>query len=300
MKPAHNDLVQCMDYLHGDVAGNEFQAACFYEYARESRHIKYAARLHRHGLRLKQPGLLDEVMNRAENKFGTNWFIQHPWFDIWTCSSFPALSWNRLPDEIRRALAFHFPPTEAMPLCVNKAGILKSLGVLARLASENAVHQGLWTHVIFTVDCSKTRKKLIQQFAAWLDQPENVDRLAKHHRRNVIGTTGGPQDRLKDLAQARLFRAIGHFEKFRDFTERHRKKDASGVLRPYHDSRHGQLNTPLNAAPICSAESVVRTAIARMEKYKKVIMPGEFDRPPAFQLSPESKKLFLKISKRFS
>ena len=30
------DLVSCIDYLHGDVADGEFQAACDYEYARES------------------------------------------------------------------------------------------------------------------------------------------------------------------------------------------------------------------------------------------------------------------------
>ena len=34
-----------MDYLHGDVVGDEFKAACQYEYARESNVLRKAAEL---------------------------------------------------------------------------------------------------------------------------------------------------------------------------------------------------------------------------------------------------------------
>jgi hypothetical protein len=35
----------CMDYLHGHVIDNEFQAASEYEYARESKILQHAAKL---------------------------------------------------------------------------------------------------------------------------------------------------------------------------------------------------------------------------------------------------------------
>ena len=37
------DAASCMDYLHGDVADDEFEAACDYEFARESRVLRAAA-----------------------------------------------------------------------------------------------------------------------------------------------------------------------------------------------------------------------------------------------------------------
>ena len=38
-------LLPCMDYLHGDVVGDEFRAACQCEYARESKILRKAVEL---------------------------------------------------------------------------------------------------------------------------------------------------------------------------------------------------------------------------------------------------------------
>jgi hypothetical protein len=50
------DQASTMDYLHGDVVDGEHEAACDYEYSRESRVLREAARLHRQGLSPEEIG----------------------------------------------------------------------------------------------------------------------------------------------------------------------------------------------------------------------------------------------------
>jgi hypothetical protein len=71
------ELVPCMDYLHGDVADNEFEAACFYEYATESAFLREAARLW-----AQKKCSCEEIPVRGSV--------------IWQCPSFPQVRWNQL------------------------------------------------------------------------------------------------------------------------------------------------------------------------------------------------------------
>src|SRR5437899_7751366 len=74
----------CMDYLHGHIIDGNFQAACFYEYGRESKALQYAAKLRRRLIRKPDwgyikdgekeipfaPNLDDRVLIRTARKFG--------------------------------------------------------------------------------------------------------------------------------------------------------------------------------------------------------------------------------------
>jgi hypothetical protein len=98
-----------MDYLHGDVVGDEFRAACQYEYSRESNILRKAAELFRRSVHS------EEITFKVENEFHCGfWFIQHEWSFIWQCRSFPAKSWNQLSEKERSEVLW------GLPLSTNK------------------------------------------------------------------------------------------------------------------------------------------------------------------------------------
>lgn len=301
------ELLQYMDLLHGDVIDDEHEAACWYEYARQSEHLKYAAKLFRRGKRLRDWGhikldgkeiphpsnLIQDVTDKTSNRFGgANWFKDWPWPEIWECSSFPKSSWNSLGEGDRKQIAYHFCAKEIQPLRMLEAWRLNALGVfsdLKLLAIDSmpddqtsdiksllpTVHKDRWTHALFTLDFSKTKKQLVQEFGAWLDLPENKKRLAAH-RKDTTGTTGAPRDHLKALATWQLREALG-FEKMLKFAEDNRKLDKAGKKRPFHDEHPEQAS---NLKRLCSEPSVAQKAITRAKKYLAQIMPGEFTEQP--------------------
>jgi hypothetical protein len=55
-----SELLPCMDYLHGYVADDHFEAACYYEYSRESKILVEAARIYR----VERPVFLREQKRR--------------------------------------------------------------------------------------------------------------------------------------------------------------------------------------------------------------------------------------------
>ena len=65
-----------MDYLHGDVVGDEFKAACQYEYARESYVLRRATQLSRSKLTAD----IGHVAAQIESEFHCgSWFFQSEW-----------------------------------------------------------------------------------------------------------------------------------------------------------------------------------------------------------------------------
>src|SRR5438105_4818283 len=88
---SREELLACMPYLHGDVIDNEFEAACWYEYARESAVLRESAQMHKSGTDAP------EFSSDVERKFQCGyWFIQIPWGSISRCPSFPEKGWNYL------------------------------------------------------------------------------------------------------------------------------------------------------------------------------------------------------------
>ena len=307
-----------MDYLHGDVAGGEFEAACRYEYARESEILKEAARLWSNG---SSDAEIYLVLHRDFDC--GSWYCQHPWGCIWNCRSFPVKSWNQLTVEERNEILCFFGTREIPPLHMETVRVLESIGIFDQLKSkaeevqqEASEHFGKpikkvypiiehsqWAFALFTIDFSKTKKRLRQEFEKWLELPDNKERLTSH-KRKPIGKTGIFVDRLKDLAAWRLYRDLGNVGAIK-FTEKHRKRKASGTPRKFHDARQGQATkVPLNEAPLYSEESGFLKAKARMQACLKALMPHEFSENGKELYSPQVRQMdeafFKKISKSSS
>jgi hypothetical protein len=76
---------------------------------------------------------------------------------------------------------------------------------------------------LFQVDLSARKSDLTKQFKKWLALPENRHRL-RRYRKESRGTTGGPFDRLRDLAAWRLYREHGNrIDDANEFAKAHRK-----------------------------------------------------------------------------
>jgi len=292
----------CMDYLHGYVTNDEFQAARDYEYARESKVIREAARL------LRESGkTIEEVCAIIEYQtfpglLSDQWY-QWPWLAFWSGSaSFPEKSYNQLSERERADLRPFgtLPSNKVHPLPMHRLTMLDAIGVFddfkataANVRDERSQNpssppsaldypvmhmknksgdDGPWFQALFTLDFSKDRSRLVDEFEAWLRLPVNTERFERYQPKKKIerGTAKEAKDRLKDLAAWRLYREMG-CDPALEFTEKNRKRDERGVPRPFLDARTGQSNTPLNEAPLYSEESGFLKARARVEQHLSIL-----------------------------
>ena len=294
------DLSACMDYLHGDVADGEFEAACCYEYSRESAVLKEAAKLLASGMDDQ------EIAVKVEGQFRCGyWFIQIPWGAISECPSFPAKGWNQLsPNERATILRMGlFPSLEIQPLRMNEVwnlqsnGIFEEFNAMAERQWQDKRNSGAkpakavypfiegwpkmkqrssqWVHALFNLDFTKTKKRLLQEFDMWLQLPENAARFAAH-KRDTTGKTGLFRDRLKDLAAWRLYRELGTVKALK-FAADNRLSDKAGRPRRFHDQRKDPTNKlPLHEMPLYSEESAFQKAKAKAETCLGELFPWEF------------------------
>jgi hypothetical protein len=297
------DLLACMAYLHGDAEGDEFKAACLYEYARESGVLKRAASL-------RDSIIYLEIGKQLSQEFScSQWFIQDPWRIIYECPSFPAKGWNQLTNDERENIlhAGDWPYLANQPRLMMDirvfdcaGGVLESLNILAsntrkaRMDRFNAalangiepshshnrkpepkvfpIHEGFfddhrqpwYVHALFTIDFRKTPTQLRNDFWAWLHLPENEARFSTH-KNSPTGKTGFFRDRLKDLASLRLERELGRIKAER-FAQKHRLKDRDGKPRAFFGAWEGG-NTPRNDAPLYAHDSHWSNAKERAEEY---------------------------------
>jgi hypothetical protein len=277
------DEASTMAYLHGDVVDGEHEACCDYEYAREGRALREAARLQGQGLSFA------EIGEEIDSAFSAgDLFIQHPWLEIFCCPGFPETPWNQLPQEARSEVlaAFSLPYDRAQLRTLDPAFVTKRLEAGLPLSRVEHI-----LPVVFTIDFSKAKRKLCGEFAGWLERPENKALLAKHRRKHT-GRTGWHADRLKDLAVWRLFEYCGNWIEANAFADAHRKlfekSDAIFVVscgkrrkvsfkegdpRPFHDSRQG--TEPVNETSLCSEESGFLRARARAQACLEELLPWE-------------------------
>lgn len=319
------DLLACMPYLHGDVIDDELEAACSYEYARESKTLLWSARLHR-----KCPSAgSEEIAARTERRFkGGCWFLNDPWSFIAECPSFPQKSWNLLSDKERSDILLVFPTAKVQPLRMNEVWNLDANGVfdefkaMAAKQAQDKVKFGSrpakkiypiiegwpkqnregsrWVHALFNLDFTKTKARLLEEFDEWLKLPENEARFTVH-KQDPTGKTGSFRDRLKDLASWRLSRALG-WASAHAFTIKHRLKvkDGAGSARAFLDARTGQSEkVALNDAPLYGHESHWSKAKARAEDHLAKLLPWEFGvyADERKQWEVECREGFQKISK---
>ncbi|MGA3169500.1 MAG: hypothetical protein ABSE62_00660 [Chthoniobacteraceae bacterium] len=225
---ANVDLPACLEYLRREVIDGEFQAACVYEYARESQGMREESALHKRGTySLGRHGYI--VQPNGQN------VLADP---IWTCPSFPAKGWNQLNEteraKIVRSGGYPLPPGKNQPLHMNHIGVLYMCGVFdafkaltKKMAEESfrakelgiamakpdpvlEVKEGSpLAHALFTIDFRDSREKLVEAFDIWLQLPEQQARLRKH-KQNRKGKARGPKERLRDLAAWRIASKLGY------------------------------------------------------------------------------------------
>jgi hypothetical protein len=299
------ELLPCMDYLHGDVVDGEFKAACQYEYARESNILRKAAEL----LSRNPTAYAGEIVFEVEREFQSgSWFISPDWMVIWQCPSFPAKGWNQLTEEERSDLLCGLPLStkKARPLVFGEVMFLtayldqlKEMADKALTESKEAaaarrprkkfypileLPNTPFVQALLPLDFSKSKKRLLQEISKWLEVPENKARFNKHKRTTEAGTEKQAKDRLKDLAAWKLFRELGR-DGAPEFAEQHRKRDKRGRPRAFHDPREahkewGELKkVPPNEAPLYSwqtGESAFRKAKVRVDRYLAQLIPWEF------------------------
>ncbi len=298
----------CMDYLHGDVVNDEFQAARDYEYARESKLICDAARLlHKSGKSAEEVIRIIEFEN-LPGVPSCQWY-QWPWLAFWSeCPSFPDKSYNRLSERERAELRPFaiFPSNKVHPLPMHRLTMLDAMDVFddfkamavemrkERSQSPSSPPLSLdypvmhvrdksnndWPffHALFLLDFSKDRSRLEDEFKAWLQLPENKARFEKYQPKRKIekGTAKEAKDRLKDLAAWRLYRVLG-CDGAVQFANKHRKQDKGGVFRPFLDAREVRSNGQKilrHQADLYSEESGFIDAKSRAEKHLKQLLGG--------------------------
>jgi hypothetical protein len=317
LKLTEADLRACMDYLHGDVVGGAYEAACSYEYARESRTLHKAAALSKSKQRT-----LTEITVELKPEFpSASWIGGEHWYDIWRCAAFPQTDWNHLNDQERAEIAWLYPGDKIRPLYMMEArhvelmGINEKLKALAEVPGWGVfrspeqvtrprkgkvapmVDRGGYADALFVLHFGKTKKRLVQEFEAWLDQPPIKERLEKYEGRS-IGTTGKERDRLKDLAAWRLYRELGE-AKAEIFIEKHRKRDGNGNTRPFHDSRKSE-GLPPNETSLYGHRTGPLKATARARKHLIELMPCEFDTRAEEESFKAAMAAFKKASKSSS
>jgi hypothetical protein len=293
-----DELLLCMDYLHGDVVDNEFAAACCYEYERE---LHVSDKTDEINKEIAQWIEEDEIVFIKEDKGVRGFalrveeifrcglsFTGYARNLIQQCPSFTRKSWNQLSKEERVNILLGFVPRQIQPLQVDEMWLLDAEGIFERLKTMAAkvpennrprkprrkaypiIEEPPWLRVMFTLNFTKTRKRLLQEFDKWLQLPENKARFDAHAQ-NPVGKTGLSKDRLKDLAAWRLYRELGR-DRALDFAETYRKRDKTGSPRPFHDPRQDQTKkVPLNEAPLYSEESGFLKAKRRAIQFLEVI-----------------------------
>jgi hypothetical protein len=292
-------LLQCIDYLHGDVIDGEFRAACQYEYARESKVLCDAAELaERDPARVVEQVILDV---EGQKGFGAaNWIGRLEWSCIWQCVSFPAKSWNQLSEAERTELLRVLPlstsvvrplPMEEVIFLTPYLDRLKGIAGKARAERKEALAAGRppqkvypilelpntpFVQVLLSLDFSKSKARLLQEIGKWLDCPKNKARFQKHQRKTEVGTEKEAKDRLKDLAAWRLYRELGCDEALK-FAQTNRLCGPGGVARKFHDWRQGQTKKIRpNEADLYGEESGFLKAKARALSYRANLIPWEF------------------------
>jgi hypothetical protein len=305
-----------MDYLHGDVAAEEADLACRYEYARESKQLWKLAKERDALMKLRRWSSERAVVSLYERNL-------EPWpcgdlgVEFLMCRAFPYRDWQDLSRAERKTFTW-LAPADAPPFPMTNLWSLEAAGVfeafkaraqkakpriqrlpLGKKAKAMGLlcpvlhwHGGVY-RVLLDVDFSKSNRQLLNQFGAWLDwarskQPSPIKQETK------TGTTGKALDRLKDLATWRLYRELHNdCDAANRYAREHRKPD-----RPFHDARKGQSDPkPQAESDLGSEQSYFLKAIKRAKDYLAEHIPEESvaPSPPCLDDSDEA---YLKQAKK--
>jgi len=118
-----------MDYLHGDVSGEEAELACRYEYARELKAMWQAAK-ERDALQQANPQVDCARIALAvfERNPGEWWAANMEFLEFLICKPFPTTDWVGLSHSDRKTFT-RFERKKILPLGMTEVRMLDSMGV---------------------------------------------------------------------------------------------------------------------------------------------------------------------------
>lgn len=315
-----------MDYLHGDVPDGEVEAACAYEYARESRTIWEAALLRDKlvprlsscfsfalALRWGERDPYKQAAIAAMRCQGANGRTVYLWAQRFMyLESFPRKDWLELGPEERR----DFQHMLVRPLPMSDVLSLEAMGVFDQFKAMAKANEPIIEdvppgnigkpmpyiapilqcgkspvyRVLFDLDFSETRTQLLNEFKEWLNQPDKEEYFEKH--RSPKSDTGRPLDRLKDLAAWRLYRELeNNWQKANEFANKHRKSLNPKEPRAFRDAKVQGGKAP-NEADLFSEDAEARKAQATAWKHLVKLMPSEFA-----PISDSTAELYVQLKK---
>ncbi|MEY2561838.1 MAG: hypothetical protein QOH88_31 [Verrucomicrobiota bacterium] len=215
---SESDAVALLDYLHGDVPGQEVKLAAEWEYSRRSKPLV--------GLALDY--------RKEKNRPARNLILFPPedrnWPKIWQFASFPSCNWR----DISKADRARITIPKSVRMRVTDVRYLNELGALddwkqqalnperkgcipARIKGVEGVE-----HVVLSIDFREAPKTLKERFAVWLtEQEQSFKRSQKKRQGRTLGL-GQYFLGLHDLAVWRLDDSIG-FEAAQKWTKENRR-----------------------------------------------------------------------------
>jgi hypothetical protein len=247
-----------LDYLHGDVTDGQLQAACYYEYARESETLRKARREY-------------DPANAEQSSF-PGWVAGPAAAAVWQCLNYPALPWGKLTDAQQKELLLNLASVGPRPV-ITDVRILAAMKIFekfeqaARAASKHhepmvcparvkfpGVDYGVFSDgyedvrvvvpdqkedvnfVVFTLNYKDGMKAVKEGISRWLHNEENQNLFGKYYMKPIHKQNPDSPDHwkelLKFLAAWRLYNELG-FKKAAEWTKKNRRqrRDAGGVAR---------------------------------------------------------------------
>jgi hypothetical protein len=303
-----------MDYLHNDVNPEEASVVCLYEYYRESKEIREAAKRCDQFILESPPSLSAEqrpawermpLKTRVEKaallaveEMRLDPRIRMTLIELLKCESFPQKDWQELKSDERK-LIMRFRRTEKFPpLHMQDAWMLRSLGILKKFdkLSEKArpvvedVPPGSKPPPMKLLHPILRQNQSLFNVIFTLDFSERetclverfrtwlqlpvIQKRLTRYKKLRSESRAKALDRLKDLAAWRLYREFNNDWNAANNFANKHRKEG----KPFRDAKR-QGDTPAAKADLFREDADARKASASAWKYLVELLPGEFAFP---------------------
>jgi hypothetical protein len=277
-----------LDYLHGDTPAEEVEAACYYEYARESEILRKARR--------------EYDPSNAENSslwishYFPGWISGQPAMAVWQCPDYPALPWCELDQAQRQNISLNFGRPGPKPI-IKDVRLLNAMGVFDRFKQLAKDARGckkpmVWgahcppiigdneiKHVVVALNYRGGKDAMKQMFCRWVDNDANQELFKKYYKKPIHKQNPDSAVRYKEflkfLAAWRLYDELG-FEKAAEWTKKNRREDTEAEdairLKPFFREKllfRKKLSKRLNVSALYEEPRQWEDAIGKAETFLK-------------------------------